>query len=199
MTDPGRSTDLRNLDPVRLTALRALSATVLGAYGMAFGDRFEVGRDVVANHRLIVKGPGRVEIGDLANLFAFGAGRRTRLITRDPKATIRIGRNARLNGADIQAAELVEIGEDCIVGQAHLLDTDMHSLAADRRINPHAPVRTAPVVLEPNVWVARGAAILPGVRVGEGSVVAYGAIVTSDVPAGVLVAGNPATVVRPLT
>jgi acetyltransferase-like isoleucine patch superfamily enzyme len=198
MFDGAHSSDLRGLDPVRLAALRALSATVLGGYAAVFGGRFAVGRGVVANHRLIVKGPGRYDLGDGANLFAFGAGRRTRLVTRHEGATIRIGRNARLNGADLQAALLVEVGDDCIVGQAHLLDTDMHSLALDRRTNADAPVRTEPVVLERNVWVARGAAILPGVRVGEGSVVAYGSVVTADVPAGVLVAGNPAKVVRTL-
>ena len=139
-----------------------------------------------------------VSIGDRANLFAFGAGRRTRLISRTPSAQIRIGENARLNGADIQADTLVEIGPDCIVGQAHLVDTDMHSLALDRRTNRSAPVRSEPIVLERNVWVARGAAILPGVRVGAGSVVAYGSVVTRDVPPGVLVAGNPAEVKRSL-
>jgi NDP-sugar pyrophosphorylase family protein len=192
------SSDLRDLDPVRLAALRALSATVLAAYRTALGDRFLIGEGVVANHRLVVKGPGRIRVGDGANLFAFGVGRRTRLITRSPRATIDIGENVRLNGADIQAEDRVEIGPDCIVGQAHLLDTDMHSLSFDRRTNPDAPVRVAPVVLERNVWVARGAAILPGVRVGENSVVAYGAVVTSDVPPCVLVAGNPAKVVRTL-
>jgi acetyltransferase-like isoleucine patch superfamily enzyme len=199
MFDGAHSSDLRNLDPVRLAVLRLLSGTVLGGYGALLGDRLRVGEGVVANHRLIIKGPGRVRLDDGANLFAFGAGRRTRLITRTPGATIRIGENARLNGADIQAAELVEIGPDCIVGQAHLLDTDMHSLALDRRTNPDAPVRTEPIVLEGNVWVARGAAIRPGVRIGEGSVVAYGSVVTTDVPPAVLVAGNPATVIRSLS
>lgn len=192
------SSDVRDLDPVRLAALRAVSAAVLGGYGVVLGDRLAAGANVIANHRLIIKGPGRVVLADRVNLFAFGAGRRTRLITRSAGATIRIGENARLNGADIQAADLVEVGPDCIVGQAHLLDTDMHSLAFDRRTNPDAPVRSAPVVLERNVWVARGAAILPGVRVGEGSVVAYGSVVTADVPPCVLVAGNPARVVRSL-
>ncbi len=192
------SHDLQDLDPVRLAALRALSATVLAAYRTALGDRFLVGRGVVANHRLVVKGPGRIRIGEWANLFAFGVGRHTRLVTRSTRATIDVGENARLNGADIQAEDRVEIGPDCIIGQAHLIDSDMHSLGFDRRTNPDAPVRVAPIVLERNVWVARGAAILPGVRVGENSVIAYGSVVTSDVPPCVLVAGNPAKVVRTL-
>ena len=59
-------------------------------------------------------------------------------------------------------------------------------------------IKLEPVVLERNVWVARGAAILPGVTVGAGSVVGYGAVVGTHVPTGVVVAGNPAKVVRRL-
>jgi maltose O-acetyltransferase len=149
---------------------------------------------VVANHRLRISGPGTVVVEDGANLFAFGG--RTRLVARTPQARIVIGRNARLNGPLLQADTLIEVGPDCILGEAHILDTDMHSIALDRRSNPGAPVRSAPVILERNVWVARGAAVLPGVRIGAGSVVGYGAVVTTDVPPGVVVAGNPARVVR---
>ena len=49
-----------------------------------------------------------------------------------------------------------------------------------------------------NVWVAGAAAVLKGVAIGDDSVVGYGAVVSSDVPAGVVVAGNPARVVRNL-
>lgn len=198
MTSSPLPLEVQALDPWRRAALQALSAAVLAAYRISFGSRAHFGRGVIVNHRLLIKGPGTVWVGDSANLFSFGIGRRTRLVTRTPEAAIKIGRNARLNGADLQADTLIEIGADCIVGQAHLIDTDMHSLSLDRRTDPQAPVRTAPVILERNVWVGRGAAILPGVRVGEGSVVGYGAVVTSDVPARVLVAGNPARVIRSL-
>jgi maltose O-acetyltransferase len=140
-----------------------------------------------------------IELDDGANLFAFGVGRRTRVVARTSRAVVRVGANTRLNGSELHADTLIDIGPDCIVGQALILDTDMHSLALDRRTNPHAAVRTAPVILGRGVWVARNAAILAGVTVGEGSVVAFGSVVTSDVPPGVLVAGNPARVVRPLT
>ncbi|MBR1461783.1 MAG: acyltransferase [Prevotella sp.] len=57
---------------------------------------------------------------------------------------------------------------------------------------------TAPVVIEDNVWVGANATILPGVTIGSMSVVAAGAIVTKDVPSGVLVAGNPAVIKKKL-
>jgi acetyltransferase-like isoleucine patch superfamily enzyme len=189
--------ELWRLDRLQRAGLMALSAAVVDFYRAVRRDRVRFGHGVVASHRLVIRGPGMVEIGDHANLYAF-AGGRTRLVVRKPGALIKIGRNAFLSSATLQADTLIEVGPDCLVSQAFILDTDMHSLAFDRRTNPDAPVRTRPVVLESNVWVARGAAILPGVRIGEGSVVAYGSVVTSDVPPGVLVAGNPARVIRSL-
>jgi acetyltransferase-like isoleucine patch superfamily enzyme len=193
---PDLPSDLLDLDPLRRVVLMAMSAGMVNLYRTLGRGRVSFGHSVLANHRLVIRGPGRVTVGDRANLYAFAG--RTRLITRKPGAEIRVGVNARLNGPLIQADTLIEIGPDCIVGQAHLLDSDMHSLAFDRRVDPMAPVRSAPVILERNVWVARGAAILPGVRVGEGSVIGYGSVVTSDVPPRVVAAGNPARVVRSL-
>jgi acetyltransferase-like isoleucine patch superfamily enzyme len=192
------SSDLADLDPVRRMALEALSFGIMAGYRTWRGPRLSVGNGVVANHRLVLKGPGRIEIADGANLFAFGVGRRTRIVARTSHALIRIGENARLNCAELHADTLIDVGADCIIAQAVLMDTDMHSLALDRRTNPAAPVRTEPIVLERNVWVGRGAAVLAGVRIGEGSVVALGSVVTMDVPPRVLVAGNPARVVRSL-
>ena len=53
-------------------------------------------------------------------------------------------------------------------------------------------------MLGDNVWVGTGAMILKGVSIGEGSVVAARALVTHDIPAGVLAAGNPARIVKKL-
>jgi acetyltransferase-like isoleucine patch superfamily enzyme len=189
--------EVLELDPLRRFALLAMSRVVLRLHRAVHAGRLRVGRGVIANHRLRISGRGRVEIGDCANLYAYPTTR-TRLATRRAGAVIRIGGNARLTGCDLQAETLIDVGPDCIIGQAHILDTDMHSVALDRRSNPKAPVRTSPVVLEANVWVGRGAAILPGVRVGAGSVIGYGSIVTADVPPGVLAAGNPARVIRKL-
>jgi len=58
--------------------------------------------------------------------------------------------------------------------------------------------RFASVVIENDVWVGGGAIILPGVTIGARSVIGAGSVVTDDVPADMLVVGNPAKVVRSL-
>ena len=55
---------------------------------------------------------------------------------------------------------------------------------------------SAPIVIEDNVWIGEYSAILKGVTIGTGSIVASHAVVTKDVPPYTIVAGNPARVVK---
>jgi acetyltransferase-like isoleucine patch superfamily enzyme len=57
----------------------------------------------------------------------------------------------------------------------------------------------APVVIEEDCWLGTGAIILPGVRVGRGSIIGAGAVVTKDIPPLSLAVGVPARVVRQIT
>jgi len=57
------------------------------------------------------------------------------------------------------------------------------------------PITNAPIVVEDYVWICTSAIVLPGVRIGKGAVVGAGAVVTKDVPAGSIVAGNPAKII----
>ena len=52
------------------------------------------------------------------------------------------------------------------------------------------------IILEDDVWLATGVTVIAGVRIGRGTVVAAGSVVTRDLPANVLAAGNPARVIR---
>jgi maltose O-acetyltransferase len=149
----------------------------------------------VSNGHLHLRGPGTIRIGSGANAWARAED--NFLTTLAPDAVIEVGDNVRLNGCDIQAATRVTVGDDCILGSCIVVDTDYHSVEIDRR-EPGAAVATRPVSIGRNVWVAGNAAVLKGVTIGDDSVVGYGAVVVEDVPAGVVVAGNPARVVRRL-
>jgi maltose O-acetyltransferase len=90
----------------------------------------------------------------------------------------------------------ITIGDDVQIGPNVQLLTPTHPLDAElRRAKWEA---AEPIVIESNAWLGGGAIVLPGVTVGENAVVGAGAVVTKDVPANVVVAGNPAGVIRSL-
>ena len=111
------------------------------------------------------------------------------------------------------------IGEDCFIGDECLLDlaegitlerqvtfaervlvlTHTNVGYQDHPLQAHFPATAKPVVFEQGSFVGASATILPGTRIGARSFVAAGSVVTEDVPAGSLVAGVPARVVRQVT
>lgn len=107
---------------------------------------------------------------------------------------IRVGRNVFVN----QGCSLFDLGgivieDDVMIGPNVSLITGGHPLDPALR---RRQITTAPIRIGRNVWLGAGASVLAGVTVGEDAVVAAGAMVTRDVPAGTLVAGVPARVVR---
>jgi len=90
----------------------------------------------------------------------------------------------------------ITIGDDVQIGPNVQLLTPTHPLDPDlRRAKWEA---AEPIVIDSNAWLGGGAIVLPGVAVGENAVVGAGAVVTRDVPANAVVAGNPARVIRSL-
>jgi acetyltransferase-like isoleucine patch superfamily enzyme len=176
--------------------VRLLTTYVIVRYRLLRGDRVVFGPGFKANRKLVIKGPGRVIFG--ANVNAWAHEERNVIITYDRDVTIRVGSNVRLNGVGLMAKRGITIGDNCILGSTLLVDTDFHSVRRDRATNPHAPVLSAPITIGANVWLAGQTVVLKGVTIGENTVVGFRAVVTRDVPPDVIVAGNPARVVRTL-
>jgi maltose O-acetyltransferase len=91
----------------------------------------------------------------------------------------------------------ITLGKNVTVGPSALLCTATHRMGGPSR-RMQVKVAARPIVIEDGAWIGLGAMILPGVRVGRGAIVGAGAVVRKDVPDNVLVAGNPAVVVRRL-
>ncbi|MBI1757717.1 MAG: acyltransferase [Actinobacteria bacterium] len=104
-----------------------------------------------------------------------------------------IGHGSNVNGlTKILVATSVRIGRDCTFSwDVQVLDNDFHTLTVNGQPKP----ATAPIVIGDRVWVGTRAVILKGVTIGDGAVVAAGAVVTRDVPPNAIVAGVPAAVV----
>ncbi|MFK7938302.1 MAG: sugar O-acetyltransferase [Roseovarius sp.] len=104
---------------------------------------------------------------------------------------ISLGRNVYLNaGCVILDTAPVVIGDGCMLGpQVQLYCPEHHHDRTKRRAGLE---RARPITLECDVWLGGGAIVLSGVTIGEGAIVGAGAVVTRDVAAGAMVAGNPA-------
>jgi len=90
----------------------------------------------------------------------------------------------------------IAIGDDVQIGPNVQLLTPTHPVEPDAR---RAKWEAAePIAIEGNVWLGGGVIVLPGVTIGENTVVGAGSIVTKDLPPNVVAAGNPARVVRSL-
>ncbi|MEV1290354.1 sugar O-acetyltransferase [Micromonospora sp. NPDC049679] len=90
----------------------------------------------------------------------------------------------------------ITIGDDVQVGPNVQFLTPTHPVEAEPR---RAKFEAAqPITVGNNVWLGGGVIILPGVSIGENTVVGAGAVVTKDLPANVVAVGNPARVVRTL-
>lgn len=93
----------------------------------------------------------------------------------------------------LDAAPIV-IGDDVLLGPAVHIYTVTHPLDAQQRVQGYEQGK--PVRIGHRAWIGGGSIILPGVTIGDDAVIAAGAVVKQDVPAGSLVAGNPAQLVR---
>ena len=117
-----------------------------------------------------------------ATILVLGGGRLT------------LGRNSYMNASLIQCATSITIGDDCaIAGDVLIQDTDFHPILDE--YGNQRPI-SKPIIIGNKVWICAKATILMGVTVGDGAIVAAGAVVTKDVPANALVGGNPARVIR---
>ncbi|ODT43981.1 MAG: maltose acetyltransferase [Nitrospira sp. SCN 59-13] len=117
--------------------------------------------------------------------------------TCDYGYNIRLGRNVFLNYHCIFLdCAPIDIGNDVQVGPAVQLYTAQHPLEADVRRSGLESAR--PIRIGNDVWIGGGAVILPGVTIGDRSVVGAGSVVVRSVPADCVAVGNPARVVRTL-
>jgi acetyltransferase-like isoleucine patch superfamily enzyme len=156
--------------------------------------------------RLAVREPAgcSLSIGSGGNIEAS-------LVFEKCSARITVGSRTHVGGGTILAAACnIEIGDDVLVAfDALITDHNSHSLCFAERSNDvrawirgskdwsHVPM--APVKIGNKVWIGARAIILKGVTIGEGAVVGAGSVVTKDVPAWTIVAGNPARTIRLLT
>jgi acetyltransferase-like isoleucine patch superfamily enzyme len=125
-----------------------------------------------------------------------GPNRPVILCTWSKDASLDVGAGFSMTGGSICAAERISIGTNVAVGaNTTITDTDFHPLDSSRRKSTPQAARTAPVVIEDDVFIGMNCLVLKGVTIGRGAVVGAGSVVTRDVVPETIVAGNPARVI----
>ena len=133
-----------------------------------------------------LRDPGRISIGEGCALAAGVAAS-----AEKAEAFLRIGDRVQINRRVVlDYTGGLRIGDDALISEQAVIYTHDHGL--DPRSIPVA----CPKVIGAGAWIGMRAVILPGCAlIGPGAVVGAGAVVTRDVPAGAIVAGNPARVI----
>ena len=149
-----------------------------------------------ADSRIVVEDD--VVLCSASRWTALGVAHPVVLRTMQPGAVLHIGRGTGISGGSFCAARSLRIGQRCLIGADVLIaDTDFHAIDPARRESGWDDVGCAPVHVGDDVFIGARAVILKGVRIGDGAVVGAGAVVTRSVPAGAMVAGNPARLLQP--
>jgi acetyltransferase-like isoleucine patch superfamily enzyme len=121
------------------------------------------------------------------------------LSVREADAQLTIGENFAMTGGLIVASKSIVIGNDVTIGaNSKIIDTDFHPLDAQQRRKMSSGGASEPIRIENDVFIGMDCLILKGVTVGEGSIIGARSLVTSNIPPGVIAAGQPAKVLSTL-
>lgn len=171
-----------------------------------------IGKNMTIMGKVSVIGPGKISIGDNfmmtsgEHINPICANMQGAFFTDSPDARITIGNNVGLSSTRMWIHDSLTIGNNVKIGGAVLLiDTDCHELNYQVR-NGSLPagdgwgetIKSAPIVIEDDVWIGAQCIVLKGVTIGARSIIGAGSVVTKSIPADCIAAGNPCKVIRRL-
>ena len=191
----------------RLRGYKIASSASLGLGSVVVGTDVEIGEEVKIGFLTVISGRRikihpRVQVGMLTfvSVDQFEVGEGTRINNQvivggmaSPRSSFRMGANGILmEWSFVNTTEPVEIGNNVGIGG--------HCLFFTHGMWPNAlngnPYKFGPIQVEDDVWLAWRVSVLPGVRIGRGTIVSSDACVTASLPDGALVGGVPAKVIR---
>jgi acetyltransferase-like isoleucine patch superfamily enzyme len=180
-----------------------LGAVLLRLYGVSIGKNLTLtGLPIVSKHK-----NASIWIGNNVMLLsnsittALGVNHPVILRTLTQNAKIEIGDDVGISGGSICAGKLVKIGARSMLGaNVTIADTDFHDFSHKNRRYAGLPEEASfeAVVLKENVFVGINTIILKGVTIGRNTVIGAGSVVTHNIPADSVAAGNPCKVIKAL-
>ncbi len=151
--------------------------------------RFNSGCDVRAGLRLLMLGGSSVQVGPQVMI--------DRDLTVECRGTLIVGSGTVFgHHVTIGVRDSVRIGSDCLIAEMVSIRDHDHGFYDNASPMRQQVALTAPVLIEDDVWIGSKATITRGVHIGRGAIVGANAVVTRDVPAGAIVGGIPARIIR---
>ena len=150
-----------------------------------------------ANSKIAFSKVGNITINssELSNLI--GLYQRTIIVARYG-GRISIGAGCGISGSTIYSMDSIQIGNDVIIGgNCKIIDNDFHPLQASKR-NPQKPedIKKKPINIGEGCFIGANSIILKGTTLGRNCVVGAGSVVSGNFPDNVVIAGNPAKIIR---
>jgi acetyltransferase-like isoleucine patch superfamily enzyme len=154
--------------------------------GISLGAKVSIGHRFIMNNGLLNN-----KIGRQQPCF-FIVTKTGELVIRD---------NVGISATAIVCWNKIEIGNNVLIGGGTVIyDTDFHSLNYQDRILYHKidSIKTAPILIDDNVFIGAHSTILKGVTIGKNSIIGACSVVTKNIPENEVWAGNPAKFIRKL-
>ena len=153
---------------------------------------------------IVHKKRGSIEFGKdvsikssfLSNLI--GLYQRSVIVARTNEARIKIGDDVGMSGITIYARDSISIGSHCRIGaNTKIFDNDFHPVDPEMRLrSSNQNMSVKPVEIGENVFIGCNSIILKGTKIGDNTTVGAGSVVSGEIPANCVVAGNPAKVIK---
>ena len=184
---------------LRIKLYPRINRMILKSHGVVFGKNIQIPSKVL----WLIRG-ARITIGDN---FYLSSGNGVNPIASnlqadvyvEPGANLTIGNNVGMSSTRLWIHESARIGNNVKIGGCVLItDTDAHPMDYMARRSSNEGTKSAPVVIEDDVWVGAHCIILKGVTIGARSIIGAGSVVTKSIPADCVAAGNPCKVIKSL-
>ena len=184
---------------LRIKLYPRINRMILKSHGVVFGKNIQIPSKVL----WLIRG-ARITIGDN---FYLSSGNGVNPIASnlsadvyvEPGAALTIGNNVGMSSTRLWIHESARIGNNVKIGGCVLItDTDAHPMDYMARRSSNEGTKSAPVVIEDDVWVGAHCIILKGVTIGARSIIGAGSVVTKSIPADCVAAGNPCRVIKSL-
>lgn len=163
----------------------------------------KIGKNFNVLGSVSIVGPGKISVGDdfcMTNgceINPISSNLNGAFYTDSPDATITIGNNVGMSSTRMWIHDSLTIGNNVKFGGGVLLiDTDCHPLDYTIRRTSNEGTISSPIIIEDDVWVGAQSIILKGVTIGARSIIGAGSVVTKNIPADCIAAGNPCKVIR---